>query len=256
MTSTLIIQSYSTPVKPVWLNRCMDSVTAWCNTNQFEYRFIDDELFEYLDPALMEKLKSQKVIATDLARLYAIREGLEEFDRVIWLDADFLIFAPDDFQLPDQAQLPEGYMLGREVWVQSKADRPNKLRANVKVHNAFLLFDRHNSFLDFYLEHAERLLNKCEGPMPPQFVGPKLLTALHNTLVCPVLETAGMLSPLVIDDLLADTDQCCALNLMNKRSTHSIAGANLCHSLSSQNNRSEDDMLRLIKQLRSANELL
>ena len=201
----------------------------------------------------MQTLKQQKVIATDIARLYAIQDGLKQFDRVLWLDADFLIFAPDDFLLPDQAQMPEGYMLGREVWVQASAERPNKLKANVKVHNAFLLFDRRNSFLDFYLEHAERLVNKCEGPMPPQFVGPKLLTALHNTVVCPVLETAGMLSPLVIDDLLADNGQCCALNLMTKRSPHPIAAANLCHSLSSQNNRSEQEMLRLVEELLSRN---
>lgn len=234
----------------------MDSVKAWCRENQFEYLFLDDSLFDYLDPALMQKLKQQKVIATDIARLYAIREGLHKFDRVLWFDADFLIFAPNDFLLPNQTALPEGYMLGREVWVQAKANQPNKLKANVKVHNAFLLFDRQNSFLDFYLEHAERLVNKCEGPMPPQFVGPKLLTALHNTVVCPVLETAGMLSPLVIDDLLADTSQCCALNLMKKRSVQPIAGANLCYSLSNQNNRSDKDILRLVEQLLSENESL
>lgn len=249
MLSTLVIQSYPTPVQPIWLQRCMDSVTSWCDRNQFEYRFLDDSLFDYLDPAIMQKLIKQKVIATDLARLYAIRNELKQFNRVIWLDADFLIFSPDNFQLPEQAQLPEGYLLGREVWVQADTERPSKLKAHVKVHNAFLLFDRGNSFLEFYLDHAERLIRKCQGPMPPQFIGPKLLTALHNTIGCPVLESAGMLSPLVISDLLSDSGQCCALNLMNKRSSQPFAGANLCRSLSEQNNRSEQDMLDLVEQL-------
>lgn len=168
---------------------------------------------------------------------------------MVWLDADFLIFAPNEFQLPDETMLSEGYMVGREVWVQADAEKPNKLRANIKVHNAFLLFDRGNSFLEFYLEHAERLVRKFEGSLPPQFVGPKLLTALHNVVGCPVMETAGMLSPLVIDNLLSKNDQCCALNLMKKRSTEALAGANLCRSLSRKNNRSEKDMLSLAELL-------
>lgn len=251
MNSTLVIQSHPTPVAPAWLRVCIQSVTDWCKTNGFEYQFLDDGLFDFLDSTLMEKLSQQKTIATDLARLYAIRQGLQTFERVIWLDADFLIFAPDEFLLPKPADLPEGYMVGREVWVQADADRPQKLKSYVKVHNAFLLFDRQNSFLEFYLEHAERLLRKCEGPIPPQFIGPKLLTALHNIVGCPVLELAGMFSPLVIDDLLSKNGQCCALNLMQKRSVQSAAGANLCRSLVDQENRSEDDMLELVELLMS-----
>lgn len=249
MPSTLIIQSHSTPVQLEWLSRCMDSVINWSDTNQYEYRFLDNSLFDYLDPALVVKLSEQRVIATDLARLYAIREGLKKFDRVVWLDTDFLIFAPDQFLLPAQSELKEGYMLGREVWVQQDKERPNKLKSYVKVHNAFLLFDRENSFLEFYLQHAERLLEQCDGPMPPQFIGPKLLTALHNVVGCPVLESAGMLSPLVIDDLLSKGEQCCALNLMKKKSPMPMAGANLCRSLVVQGQRSSEDMESLVAKL-------
>lgn len=227
----------------------MDSVINWSDTNQYEYRFLDNSLFDYLDPALVVKLSEQRVIATDLARLYAIREGLKKFDRVVWLDTDFLIFAPDQFLLPAQSELKEGYMLGREVWVQQDKERPNKLKSYVKVHNAFLLFDRENSFLEFYLQHAERLLEQCDGPMPPQFIGPKLLTALHNVVGCPVLESAGMLSPLVIDDLLSKGEQCCALNLMKKKSPMPMAGANLCRSLVVQGQRSSEDMESLVAKL-------
>lgn len=193
----------------------------------------------------MTKFLHNKLIATDLARLKAIREALKNYQRVVWLDADFLIFTPDQFILPNDTELPEGYALGREVWVQPETERQGKLRAHVKVHNAFLLFDRQNSFLDFYLEHARRLLEQCNGAVPPQFIGPKLLTALHNIVRCPVFEPAGMFSPAVIEDLLSDGEQLCALNLMKKRSQVPIAGANLCHSLAYSSGRTEDEMLRL-----------
>lgn len=227
----------------------MESVQNWCKQNQYKYKLLDDSLFALIDPKLVEKAGSQKVIATDLARLYAIKEELKSFERLIWLDADFLIFAPNEFNLPKPAELPEGYMLGREIWIQADAERPQKLKAYTKVHNAFLLFDRGNSFLEFYLQHAERLLNQCQGPMPPQFIGPKLLTALHNVIQCPVFEPAGMLSPMVIDDLLSKNGQCCAVNLMKKRSTQPIAGANLCRSLVGIKHRSNKEMDTLVKGL-------
>ena len=249
MHSTLVIQSHNTPIQASWLKACIASVERWCESNQFQYQFLGDALFDPLNLTILEKVKDQLVIATDLARLYALREGLKKFDRVVWLDTDFLIFAPDQFVLPAQSELKEGYMLGREVWVQQDKERPNKLKSYVKVHNAFLLFDRENSFLEFYLQHAERLLEQCDGPMPPQFIGPKLLTALHNVIGCPVLESAGMLSPLVIDDLLSKGEQCCALNLMKKKSPMPMAGANLCRSLVVQGQRSSEDMESLVAKL-------
>lgn len=252
MPSTLVIQSHSTPIQSDWLHACMKSVESWCQSNRFSYRFLDNALFDYIDPTLLDKVKDQIVIATDLARLYTLREGLREFERVLWLDTDFLIFAPDQFELPDKFDLPEGYMLGREVWVQEDREKPGKLKAYIKVHNAFLLFDRGNSFLEFYLQHAKRLLEQCDGPMPPQFIGPKLLTALHNVVGCPVYEPAGMLSPPVIDDLLSKGERCCALNLMKKKSSQPIAGANLCRSLAIQEERPEREMESLIVNLLEA----
>ena len=91
------------------------------------------------------------------------------------------------------------------------------------------MFRRGNVFLDFYIDAAERLLRRNNGPMPPQFVGPKLLTALHNVVQCPVLETAGMLSPPVVADLLAGGGD--ALTRFRDESPVPVAGANLCASL-------------------------
>jgi len=238
--STLVIQSHREPIPAGWLNTCMSSVRHWAKLNEFEYRFIGDELFDALPPSLRVKTQAQIVIATDLARLIAIQNHLNEgFETVIWCDADFLIFSPSALIVPSLDFLPEGYALGREVWVQARQDNPRQLQAHVKVHNAFMLFRRENSFLDFYADNAARLLQKITGPMPPQFIGPKLLTAIHNVIQCPVIETAGMLSPLVMLDLFSCTSSCTssctpkgpALDLFKKRSKQLVAGANLCSSL-------------------------
>ena len=241
MSATLVIQSHRVPLPCAWLQPCLDSVANWAQAKGYDYRFVDDQIFDLLEPGLVEKTRTQPVIASDLARLKALQQGLAEgFACVIWCDADFLIFKPDEFVLPEA-----DFALGREVWVQ--AGEQGKLRAYVKVHNAFLMFRRGNHFLDFYADTAERLLRLNQGRMPPQFIGPKLLTALHNIALCPVMETAGMLSPAVIRDLLAGEGK--ALDLFHQKSPVALAGANLSSSLTERESITAAQMEALIRRL-------
>ena len=190
--------------------------------NDYEYLFLGDELFDCLPAGLLDKTRHQKAVASDLARLFVLKDSLNRgYETVIWLDADFLIFNPAAFAVPDQP-----YAVGREVWVQN--DRHGKLKVYKKVHNAFLMFRQGNSFLEFYKETAERLLLLNQGTMPPQFIGPKLLTALHNIAILPVMESAGMLSPAVIKGILSS--QGMALDLFNSHSPEPPVAANLCAS--------------------------
>ena len=238
MSATLVIQSHRDPLPLPWLRRCLDSVAQWAEACGYDYRFLGDELFASLEPGLLDKIGERRVIASDLARLDALRQGLADgYDCVVWCDADFLIFDPARFVLPQAA-----CALGREIWLQG--DDRNRPRAYVKVHNALLMFRRGNSFLDFYRDTAERLLRLNQGGMPPQFIGPKLLTALHNVAALPVMETAAMLSPMVIRDRIAG--QGGALDLLRQKSAEPAAGANLSSSLTRRENLGDAEMNRLI----------
>lgn len=241
MPATLVIQSHREPLPFAWLRLCLDSVASWAQDNRFNIRFLGDEIFDLVEPELVEKIGAQTVIASDLARLKILQQGLaEDYDRVVWCDADFLIFDPEKFLLPEA-----DFALGREVWVQ--LDRTGKLRANKKVHNAFLMFNRGNHFLDFYCATAEHLLRLNRDRMSPQFIGPKLLTALHNVAQCPVMEVAGMLSPLVMRDLIAGEGA--ALRLFQEKSPAGLAGVNLSSSLTRREGFSEAEMENLIRHL-------
>lgn len=240
MPVSLIIQSHKSPLPYPWIERCLESVRDWCALNQYEYRFLDDELFDAVPDSLLEKTKEQTVIATDLARLLVLRDALQNYQAVVWLDADVLIFDPEEFVLPDAP-----YAVGREVWVQR--DKNGNLKVYKKVHNAFLMFRQGNSFLDFYVDSAISLLEQNQGPMPPQFIGPKLLTALHNVVNMPVLDSAGMLSPAVAKDLIAGKGP--ALEMFNANSPGPIAAANLCISSCRSGEVSEKDMEQLIETL-------
>ena len=235
---TLVLQSHRNPLPFDWLKPCIESVKHWTDVNGFDYRFVDDELFSVVDKSLRIKFTSQVVILTDLARLLWMRKFLHQgYHTVVWFDADFLVFNHAKLELPDTE-----YALGREVWVQK--DNNSKLRAYSKVHNAFLMFRQGNAFLDFYIETADRLLHLNEGNVPPQFIGPKLLTALHNIAQCPVMETAGMFSPLVIKDILDGGGQ--ALDLFRKASPHEIYAANLGASVALKEGITEQEMFEFI----------
>jgi hypothetical protein len=238
MSKTLIIQSHRHPLPHDWLPACLGSVADWARANRYHYRYIGDEIFAPLDAELLDKTRSQRVIASDLARLVSLQQGLAEgYDCVVWCDADFLIFNPDDFVLPDF-----DYALGREVWIQQ--DERQGLRAFVKVHNAFLMFRKGNVFLDFYRATAERLLRLNQGSMPPQFIGPKWLTAVHNIALCPVQESAAMLCPMVMRDCIAGQGE--ALRLFQQKSSVTPTGANLSSSLVESEDLTDADMNTLI----------
>ncbi len=225
----------------MWLQICMDSVREWAASKKFDYRFMGDELFDPLDAETLQQTRRQIVVATDLARLFHVQQALVQgYQTVIWCDADFLIFHPQGFD-----PVSASYALGREVWVQN--DQKGRLKSYVRVHNAFLLFRRDNPFLAFYLDTAQRLVKLNTGRMPPQFIGPKLLSALHNICHCPVQETAGMLSPLLIQGMLHDKPA--PVDLFNKHSPQSPAAANLCASSVAKGDLSDQEMQQLIARL-------
>ncbi|MFC1602767.1 hypothetical protein ACFL3U_04305 [Pseudomonadota bacterium] len=241
MSDTLVIQSHRTPLPYTWITRCLKSVNHWAESNHYHYQFMGDELFDLLPEEFVEKRVQQPVMFSDLARLLCLRQALQDgYQRAIWLDTDFLIFNPSAFMVPD-----EPYAVGREAWVQH--DKRGKLRVYKKVHNAFLMFCQDNHFLDFYIESATRLLSQNTGNVPPHFIGPKLLTALHNVVSLPVMESAGMLSPLVIKDLIQGSG--IALDQFVEASPQPIAGANLCISSCQLNEVSEDEISKLIDRL-------
>jgi hypothetical protein len=202
-------------------------VRDWAQERGYAYRFEEDELFERLPAAYRDKTVERPMVASDLARLLWSREVLREgASRVIWLDADVLVFDPARLEL----ELEDGMALGREVWVQR--DDRSGYRAFDKVHNALLAFERDNPLLDFWVHACRRLVDRWSGTPPPQLVGPRLLGVVHNLVELPVFGGVGSLSPHVLNDLVQGGGG--ALELQRARQPDPLAAANLCGSLAEQ----------------------
>jgi hypothetical protein len=220
---TVVFQSHSPRGVPAWIQTCLRSVRDWAAGCGHGYRCFGDEIFGRLPPGFRDKTAGRPSTQADLGRLLLARELLEEVERVIWLDADVLVFAPGGLD----CDIPSPYAFGREIWVQE--DSRGGLRAYRNVHNAVCLFERHNPFLEFYIHSAERLVTLNDGGFPPQFIGPKFLTAQHNIMKLPLIETLGMASPLVLRDLAGGSGE--ALDLQRAEQPRPLAAVNLCSSL-------------------------
>lgn len=217
---TLVFQSAAPHQQTRWIAACLESVQAWALRTGHDYVLLGDEIFDGLPRIIAEKFEGQPVVRSDIARLLMARDFLEEgFDRVIWADADFLIFTPDAFVVPPGPS----FAFGREVWVQAGAG--GKPRASTRVHNAFFMFEKANPFLDYYIHAALRLLERAEAPVVPQFIGPKFLATQHNLVGFDEIAAAAMFSPLVMRDILNGGGP--ALTLMLDKQGCRPGGANL-----------------------------
>jgi hypothetical protein len=228
-STTLVYQSFREYNIPSWIQSCLDSVKNWAILKGFDYHKSGDEFFDDIPVWFRAKVGTRMPILSDWARLFYAQNALHSYQRVIWLDADVFLFAPHAFQLPD-----ESYAFGHERWVQ-----PHKkgLRYGWKIYknvcNAFCLFQRGNSFLDFYLHACERTIHRVHPDfIAPQIIGPKFLSAIHHSFQLPLTQQLGSASPYLISDLAHhDISDKSAYHAMRTHLDTPCVALNLCHSL-------------------------
>ena len=221
---TLVYQSYRTTNVPVWITQCLKSVKDWAESKEYEYKFIDDELFEYAPQWYREKVQHNVQLVSDLSRLVLARHFLEEeYERVIWIDADVVIFDPDNFSLSTS----DGAHFCREIWIDE--DRQKNIVHQEKINNSVSIFHHQNAMLDFYIDACHRVVAK-NIKIPPVLVGTSFLTALHKIYPFDIIRTVGIISPALVYDLVKNQDTFIESYL--DRHGSEVFAANLCGSMS------------------------
>lgn len=201
----------------------MASVEQWAQRLGYDYRVVGDEIFDTVPAWYLAKVGTRLPIATDYGRLVLLQQALSAgYAEVLWLDADMLIF---DQQL--QPAVEGSCAFSQEVWIQQNKEG---LQARRNVSNALCLFRQGCPVLPFLLHTVASLVRRVDASrIAPQFVGPKLLNALHPLCEFALVPEVGALSPLVLADLCGGDGA--ALALLRDRSARPLQAVNLCASL-------------------------
>jgi hypothetical protein len=196
--NTIVIQTFRNHSIPKWIQRCLDSVQSWARLHGHDYMLAGDEFYELCGPEYLERGNKNPQAITDLARLVATRQRLDEgYLRVIWMDADVFVFDPTKlfFDFPDGC-LTTGYAFGREVWMQRGRTGALSVRAPT-IHNAAMLFTQHEVDLDMLMTLVRHIDAKREIVSNYQ-VGVDLLRGLQHSLMFQSFSHVCMFSPELI----------------------------------------------------------
>lgn len=242
MSKLCILQSYDDSRMTSWLQVCRDSVRQWADLHGYSYHFIGDELFEDVPAWYLEKAAGRLPIAADLGRLQWQQRLLADFDVVVWLDVDVLVFAP---QLLIVELYQRDCVFGRESWLQQDVSKAGRFTTYRNVHNAYMGFAKSSTTLPFLIDTVLDMMRRVDPQhIAPQFVGPKLLSSLHNTVGFALEPRVGALSDVFRDALLHDNQK--PLQVFSQRCQATVAAANLCATLATSASEMDAYVQRLL----------
>jgi hypothetical protein len=218
---TLIIQSCKAhPQK--WINDCMHTVELWCELNHFEYiRYGDDPFFAYVPPAFG---CFTKVTQSDIARLDVIEFNMREhqYDRVYWIDSDFLIWDIRNFKLP--APESGAVVCAREAFRACGS-------YTIMFNNSVLGFCDPNDVALLREKSVEMLQRKLGQKVRQTIVGTDLFSSMALPLRRIVATHAGLFSAesisMILGPWIAGRVHLLRLSILNGGTMY---GANLCSS--------------------------
>jgi hypothetical protein len=181
----------------------MASVIRWAALHSVTYRRVDDpEFFGVVPGWVRDKCREWINPVTDLARLLLARRLLSEYEVVIWVDADVLIWAPAHLAVPRDTEAA----FSAERWMERWPDGTLRFRDNVS--NYVCAFTRGGSFLDRHLADVVEAIRTAPVPVKLGAAGTNLLTQVYSRDDFSLIDNVANISPVLAEALLhrATTD--------------------------------------------------
>ena len=220
---TVVLQSFRAHDVPAWISACMGSVRAWALDAGWDYECMDDAFFALAPDWTRWRCQRNIYAVTDICRLVWARTKLDgDYARVIWADADMLVFAPKRLTIAERS----GHGFARELFLELDAD--GKTIPTHGINNALMAFESGDPMLDAYLSACYECLRALPpGPVPRTALGPALLTRFAAEHAPAMIERVGLFS-LAIMHSIAQGGGALTREYL-KHSPHPPAAANLCH---------------------------
>lgn len=224
--NTIVLQSFRRHDVPEWLALCMDSVQKWSKMRGWMYRFLDDRFFELAPAIARERCAGNIYALTDICRLRWMQQELDAgWKRVVWVDADVVVFAPDLLDVATRS----GHAFAHEVFLSLRENGGFDVLDG--CNNALMVFDsRGREMLDRYLASClARLAGLPAGSVPRTALGPSLLKEWRDKGELELIDNVGLFTYAIMKQVAEGTGRLpaeCA-----RRARGRLAAANLCHFL-------------------------
>jgi hypothetical protein len=231
----LVFQSHAKNA-PLWIRRCTASVRDWARQQGWEYRLIGDELFRGIPLAVTLKAQSRLPLA-DLGRLLWTKRMLGDWERVVWIDSDVLVFDPKSFLI----DMSQEHLVCREILVSRHKDG-DKLTVESSYNPSVLMVGRESTLLDEWLGIIDRKASTSAGLGDADF-GREILRKMSPRNALPAVLSVGHFNAAILKEIHGKTGP--AITRMMQASGVPFAAANLCghHQLPN------DAYLRIIDRL-------
>ncbi len=200
------------------MQSCIDSVRCWADHRGYSYILLDDVFFNYAPTWFHEATNSQRHLVSDYARLEVAAAYLkQEWDAVIWVDADVFICDMRNFEVDTQKE----FLLSRELWM-------TKIKGEIvfsdRVNNSVMMFKKDNEFLDFYIDACKKIVNKKMHNCRHTEIGTNFLSGIPYEL--PLLQTVACLSPFLLSEFSRDRKE--SISRYRDKFLFPIYAINLC----------------------------
>ena len=163
---------------------------------------------------------------TDICRLQWMHNLLTEtYERVLWVDADVLIFAPDVLAIDTQS----GHAFAHELFL-CMDNSPNGFTPQEGINNAFMVFERKGlAVLEQYQAASLARVRDAEpGPIPRTALLPLNLDAMHASRF-EALPGIGLFTLGLMQEIASGGGR--LTRAYHKLTPAPLGAANLCHFL-------------------------
>ncbi len=219
--STLIFQSFRTENVPSYIPQCLQSVRAWAQGAGHTYEFWDDAFLRLVPEWYRARAGWHTCVVADLARLLQARTYLQQgWERVVWMDADVLVFDPERLHLPPT----RAFRYCREIWLHRTPE--GQIFPAHKVNNAVCIFGPEAlDHLNEYIARCMALVAALPAVSNSLMVGTDVLTSPFSGQ--DRIENVGIVSPMLLQAILRDENEV----LRHYVSWHGcpVYAANLCN---------------------------
>lgn len=203
----------------------MNSVARWASANGWDYECMDDSFFDLVSPEILEKCVNNIYALTDICRLVLLTQKLEaSYDRVVWADADFLIFSPDRLKLVGDRD----HGFAREIFLQVNED--GSVTPIHGLNNALMYFTLGSPMLQHYLGAALAVIDAAQpGEIERTALGPHLLRSIAQSQSVNLIDGVGLLTMSIMREI--ELGKSPMFQFLERLSGHPLGAANLCHFL-------------------------